>query len=573
MSNEIVKIDDTQELSAIERLVMQGDLSKLSPEQRVTYYRKVCDSAGLNPYTRPLEYIILNGKMTLYARKDATEQLRKLNGISIVNLETTFVDDLYIVKATATTRDGRTDTSTGAVVIGTLKGEAKANAIMKAECVPIEYEILTKEGFKSALDLEEGEIIASMDHNTHEIGWHPLISKSIYENQQVTEFGNSAFEFEITKGHKWVTESNNGIRDLKSFDEIMSGTYLCLAGSCEDNESILTEKEAALLGWIITDGTIKSYKGELYRASICQSKKENFTLIESALEGMKFTRGVTDNRERGWMDQHWWYLSKESTQALFDKCGFKSTEDLQRIACNLGIIERKSMLESMMAADGDKRGVFGKGDINIVLCFQILCALNGTLTRKTKIREFKNSTQPFYSTGKMSYNRVARQNLIEGESRNCTVWCPTTKHGTWICRSDSGQVFVTGNTKAKRRVTLSISGMGWTDESEIDSIPGAKAIDIDLNTGEIQNGVKPLYISENQVFTIDQLINGHDDIRGKIMSFIRKGGGQALADIKAEDFDKIMRNIKAFIDQKITTISAKPEAFDDSNAPDDAEEK
>lgn len=127
------KDDKSHELSLIEQVVLQGDLSKLDPTQRVLYYNKVCESAGLNPYTRPFDYISLNGKLTLYAKKDATEQLRKLNGISIDKLESSVIDDLYIVKATASTRDGRTDQSTGAVVIGHLKGEQKANAIMKAE--------------------------------------------------------------------------------------------------------------------------------------------------------------------------------------------------------------------------------------------------------------------------------------------------------------------------------------------------------------------------------------------------------------------------------------------------------
>lgn len=121
------------ELSAIEKVVVQGDLSPLTAEQRVTYYKKVCESAGLNPFTKPFEYIVLNGKLTLYAKKDCTEQLRKLNGISIVSLEDKLVDDIYIVTAKATTKDGRTDSAKGAVVIGHLKGEQKANAIMKAE--------------------------------------------------------------------------------------------------------------------------------------------------------------------------------------------------------------------------------------------------------------------------------------------------------------------------------------------------------------------------------------------------------------------------------------------------------
>jgi hypothetical protein len=136
MSKDLVikkDIAKEHELSVIERVVMQGDLSKLDPTQRVTYYNKVCESMGLNPYTRPFDYISLNGKLTLYAKKDATEQLRQVKKISIVSLEGRMVDDLYIVVAKATTPDGRLDQSTGAVSIGNLKGEQKANAIMKAE--------------------------------------------------------------------------------------------------------------------------------------------------------------------------------------------------------------------------------------------------------------------------------------------------------------------------------------------------------------------------------------------------------------------------------------------------------
>ncbi len=135
MSKELVKKDIAKEheLSVIERVVMQGDLSKLDPTQRVTYYNKVCESMGLNPYTRPFDYISLNGKLTLYAKKDATEQLRQVKRISITSLEGRIVDDLYIVVAKACTPDGRLDQSTGAVSIGNLKGEQKANAIMKAE--------------------------------------------------------------------------------------------------------------------------------------------------------------------------------------------------------------------------------------------------------------------------------------------------------------------------------------------------------------------------------------------------------------------------------------------------------
>lgn len=132
MTQELL-VKREQEFALIEQVVMAGDLAKLNAEQRVTYYRKVCESSGLNPYSNPFAYITLNGKLTLYAKKDCTEQLRKINGVSIEELDDKLIDDIYVVTAKAKDKTGRIDQAKGAVVIGNLKGEAKANAIMKAE--------------------------------------------------------------------------------------------------------------------------------------------------------------------------------------------------------------------------------------------------------------------------------------------------------------------------------------------------------------------------------------------------------------------------------------------------------
>lgn len=121
------------EAKAIESALISGDLSKLSVEQRLSYYNRTCESLGLNPLTAPFAYIMLNGKLQLYAKRDATEQLRKINGVSITKLDKMFQNDLYIVTADATDKMGRSDSSTGAVSIAGLKGENLANALMKAE--------------------------------------------------------------------------------------------------------------------------------------------------------------------------------------------------------------------------------------------------------------------------------------------------------------------------------------------------------------------------------------------------------------------------------------------------------
>jgi hypothetical protein len=117
----------------MEKVVIGGDLAGLNAAQRAEYYGAVCRSLGLNPLTKPFEYLDLNGKLRLYALRDCADQLRRLHGISIYIANRERTSDLYVVTARAKDRHGREDESTGAVTVGNLKGDALANALMKAE--------------------------------------------------------------------------------------------------------------------------------------------------------------------------------------------------------------------------------------------------------------------------------------------------------------------------------------------------------------------------------------------------------------------------------------------------------
>jgi hypothetical protein len=117
----------------IEAVIARGDLSALTQEERAKYYVRVCESVGLNPMTRPFEYITLNGKLTLYARKETTEQLRAKHNVSVIDLLESEREGVFIVTAKVRDGKGRIDAAKGAVNIAGVKGEALANAMMKAE--------------------------------------------------------------------------------------------------------------------------------------------------------------------------------------------------------------------------------------------------------------------------------------------------------------------------------------------------------------------------------------------------------------------------------------------------------
>ena len=146
-----------QDLSLLESVVVDGDLANLSSADRLSYYAKVCDSMGLNPLTKPFEYIRLNGKLILYAGKNCTDQLCNNRGINIDLEEGKIMEGVYMIHAHATL-GGRSTTSTGAVPIGGIKGEALANAMMKAETKAKRRAVLSLVGL-SMLDGTEVETI------------------------------------------------------------------------------------------------------------------------------------------------------------------------------------------------------------------------------------------------------------------------------------------------------------------------------------------------------------------------------------------------------------------------------
>ena len=136
----------------MEFVIAKGDLGKLTPDERVRYYNAVCKSLGINALTNPLAYIMLNGWLTLYATRTCTDQLRKINNVSLEIVSRKVADDVMTVHVKARMPDGRVDEDYGTVAFiyperfkdrdgswrthpkagQPLQGEDRANGEMKA---------------------------------------------------------------------------------------------------------------------------------------------------------------------------------------------------------------------------------------------------------------------------------------------------------------------------------------------------------------------------------------------------------------------------------------------------------
>lgn len=154
MSNELRTLDQ----NTISSLVINGDLKRLTPDQKVAFYSYRCQQAGLDPAAKPFDLLTLNGKEILYANASCTQQLCAIHKLSHEVTSRELVDDIYCVFVRVKGPDGRSTENMGAVPVAGLKGEAKANAMLKATTKGIRRAVLAHCGL-GMMDEQEVETI------------------------------------------------------------------------------------------------------------------------------------------------------------------------------------------------------------------------------------------------------------------------------------------------------------------------------------------------------------------------------------------------------------------------------
>jgi hypothetical protein len=507
---------------AVEQALLIGDISQMSDEVRIAYYIATCRSVGLNPLTKPFQALKGDdGKISLYPDKGCAEQLRKLHRVSCKVISREFLDDLYIVTVRATTPDGREEESQGVVPIAKTVGSweqtregkryfktsvdaqgremtaplsvaERAAAIMRAECVPLDSEILTREGWKTHEQVIIGEEVLAYDVEKDVCQWTPLLNVTVHDSLPMGRLATKLgiFEAFCTLDHSWAVQWNQpykpkkrvdgtytsqgpkswrrSLRGLLKASDIKTSHRLILAAPVQDTAtSLLQPIEAAILGWVVTDGTIKRV-GNNVRIGICQSKAHNFIPIRELVEAVApGTRElVSPARQRTFpssgrtydtLPQHWWYLPASISRMILARAGFHSPDDLPSIVTRLDHAARQTMLQAMMLAEATQSNrTFANKNRAISDAFQILCALEGYATGKERSR--LGLAEQVQRLGR----HIAGSNLHLESIGMEPAWCPTTAYGTWVMRQ-RGRIMITGNTKAKRRVTLAICGLGMPD--------------------------------------------------------------------------------------------------------------
>lgn len=164
------EITQTLKPDAISAILAEGDLSRLSSQQRNQYYVRLCEATGLEPMLQPFRYLKLSGQLRLYANKSCAEQLRNIHGISIEITDQREDGGLWLVTVVATDKRGRSDSDVGFAQIKGLVGENRGNAILKAVTKAKRRVTLSMTGLGGLMDETEVASVASVSGETFREG-------------------------------------------------------------------------------------------------------------------------------------------------------------------------------------------------------------------------------------------------------------------------------------------------------------------------------------------------------------------------------------------------------------------
>ena len=153
-NNQLQLID----ADVIASLVINGEVGKLTADQKVQYYNYRCQQVGLDPSAKPFDLLRLNGKEILYANAACTQQLTSIHKLSHCITKSEVIEGIYMVCVRVTGNDGRSTENMGCVPIGSLKGDNLANGLMKATTKAIRRAVLAHCGL-GMLDETETETI------------------------------------------------------------------------------------------------------------------------------------------------------------------------------------------------------------------------------------------------------------------------------------------------------------------------------------------------------------------------------------------------------------------------------
>lgn len=325
-------------------------------------------------------------------------------------------------------------------------------------CVPESTKALTIDGPKAVNEIKVGDLVASYKSDGM-IDWTPVRAVIRPGIQEVLTFGNGHRQFRATADHRWVAEKrvdhgNGGRfweRRFMTTTEFIQGNgdhRLVLAAQFDqEDRSNLTPQQAALLGWLITDGHVKWSDCTSGRTSqqrgrtigvhgrIAQTKVIGRTHIQKELQ--EFIRSSTDTT---------FDIYPQVIRDLFEVTGLnRDYSNLSEVILRMGLEQVSEFMRACWLAEGTLAQNCISQNVGPKLdAIRLGCFMNGMFPGRLRTIPTTYPTSNVCKQFTLGNTRMTSARIDVTNKTVEPVWCIMTDHGTWVA-VDGDDYFVTGN--------------------------------------------------------------------------------------------------------------------------------
>lgn len=316
-------------------------------------------------------------------------------------------------------------------------------------CVDDATEAMTPDGWKHQAELNDGDLIAAYDPESHTWKWEPAtFHRYPYQGEMVAIEKRDSSQ-RLTPNHRCLTRDRYGKESVIEAGDLTPSAHVPTAAAFGgiDDEGIGLSW-AGLVGWFIAEGNIeKRYRDVCIYQSLsanpakCERIRQLLTDV-----GATWTEST---REREWR-------GRPSVEVTF-RIGREFGNKLKALApakamtpelAALPLVEAAALLEALIDGDGNRRC---DGRTCIVqkdrASLDLMQVLALRLGYRAQIGPHGDGFTLYLTRGEWLTLRGTngKHTPVAREHYEGVVWCPNVLTGFWFARRD-GKPFITGNT-------------------------------------------------------------------------------------------------------------------------------
>lgn len=319
------------------------------------------------------------------------------------------------------------------------------------QCVPSSYKALRADGkWVSCDELKVGDEIYVVDMKSGSLKKDSITHLNEFDAPTVMHkySDKNGFSFQITPNHRVIYKTDSNEYRIEESSKLFGQTVNVPVSSWNkatidtfcDNEYAISDEMLELIAFIMVDGRLVQQEGEKPIVEVCESAlRWGYERFEEICETLKIQ--LTKDKQNGVCC----YRINDSSVVDELISLIDNVHTMPKWFSKLSPRQVYKFLDTWVLLNGHFDGSQWElraagGDIQEMLAYLAIKAGKGAALKSSVVDGQKTRYSAIYKRGCRSCE------ITEASPITDKVWCPTTNTGTFICMTDEGYIFLTGNS-------------------------------------------------------------------------------------------------------------------------------